>query len=116
MPNNKNITYSGLPYYGMILNNNLLFPTTNLHGKKFKTVKNIINPVVYETKFGKIWYPTMHLDLNYNPYIGSYSNANGPLGPYFAHGLGNTPNGIYENMNYGNSKKMKKNTKVKKNK
>lgn len=101
-----------LPPYGAIQNRNLNFPNARLNQQNIPliSVKNIINPRIPMTNsknsFGKIWYPSMFVDLNYNPESGGYINANGPLGPYFAQGLGNYPRSMFKEVNFG--KKVKR--------
>ena len=105
------ITYGDyfLPMYGAIQNRNLNFPNARLNQQNIPliSVKNIINPRIPHLKnsFGKIWYPSMFIDLNYNPESGGYINANGPIGPYFAQGLGNYPRSMFKEVNFG--KKVK---------
>lgn len=98
-----------LPPYGAIQNRNLNFPNARLNQQNIPliSVKNIINPRIPYSKnsFGKIWYPNMFIDLNYNPESGGYTNANGPIGPYFAQGLGNYPRSMFKEVNFG--KKVK---------
>ena len=98
-----------LPPYGAIQNRNLNFPNARLNQQNIPliSVKNIINPRTPHLKnsFGKIWYPSMFIDLNYNPESGGYINANGPIGPYFAQGLGNYPRSMFKEVNFG--KKVK---------
>lgn len=101
-----------LPPYGAIQNRNLNFPNARLNQQNIPSisVKNIINPRIPMTNsknsFGKIWYPSMFIDLNYNPESGGYINANGPIGPYFAQGLGNYPRSMFKEVNFG--KKVKR--------
>ena len=108
------ITYGDffLPPYGAIQNRNLNFPNVRLNQQNIPLIslKNIINPRIpinnSKNSFGKIWYPNMFIDLNYNPELGGYINANGPVGPYFAQGLGNYPRSMFKEVNFG--KKVKK--------
>uniref|UniRef100_A0A6C0LEK7 Uncharacterized protein n=1 Tax=viral metagenome TaxID=1070528 RepID=A0A6C0LEK7_9ZZZZ len=97
-----------LPPYGAIQNRNLNFPNARLNQQTIPliSVKNIINPRIPDPKnsFGKIWYPTMFIDSNYNPESGGYINANGPIGPYFAQGLGNYPRTMFKEVNFGKKK------------
>ena len=108
--------------YGAIQNRNLNFPNARLNEPTipFVSVKNIINPrIQYEkNSFGKIWYPNMFIDLNYNPESGGYISSNGPIGPYFAQGLGNYPRGMFKEVNFGKkaNKCSTSNTKVKEHK
>ena len=101
------LTYGdyGLPPYGAIQNRNLSFPNARLNEQNIPliSVKNIINPRIPYSKnsFGKIWYPTMFIDLNYNPESGGYVNSNGPIGPYFAQGIGNYPRSMFQEVNFG---------------
>ena len=99
-----------LPTYGAIQNRNLIFPNARVNQQHIPmiSVKNIINPRIphKKNKFGKMWYPNMFIDLNYNPETGGYINANGPIGPYFAQGLGNYPRSMFKEVNFG--KKVKK--------
>ena len=87
---------------------NLYFPNANLNQPDipFISVKNIIDPRIPHKKnsFGKLWYPNMFIDLNYNKEIGGYVNANGPIGPYFAQGLGNYPRSMFKEVNFGKKK------------
>jgi hypothetical protein len=96
--------------YGAIQNRNLNFPNARLNQQNIPliSVKNIINPRIpyLKNSFGKIWYPSMFIDLNYNPESGGYINANGPIGPYFAQGLGNYPRSMFKEVNFG--KKVKR--------
>lgn len=100
-----------LPPYGAIQNRNLNFPNARLNQQNIPliSVKNIINPRIPYSKnsFGKIWYPSMFIDLNYNPELGGYVNANGPIGPYFAQGLGNYPRSMFKELNFGTSKRSR---------
>ena len=115
----------GLPFSGAIYNREgLKFPNARTNVKSpYVSVKNIIDPrqcelatqltnkfgKKYKNKFGNIWYPSMYIDLNYNPHIGGYVNANGPIGPYFAQGLGNYPRSMYRLYNaHSNSAGSKK--------
>lgn len=109
----------GLPFSGAIYNREgLKFPNARTNVKSpYVSVKNIIDPrqcelatqltnkfgKKYRNKFGNIWYPSMYIDLNYNPEMGGYINANGPIGPYFAQGLGDYPRSMYRLYN-GHSK------------
>ena len=104
-----------LPMYGAIQNRNLNFPNASLNQQNipFISVKNIINPRIpriphSKNSFGKIWYPSMFIDLNYNPASGGYINANGPIGPYFAQGLGNYPRSMFKEVNFGKKVKSPK--------
>lgn len=112
------LTYgdNSLPTYGVIpnKNRNLYFPNARLNQQNIPLIpiKNIINPrlpTVYGNKntFGKIWYPNMYVDLNYNPEIGGYINSNGPIGPYFAQGLGNYPRSMYKQLSFGSPKRYR---------
>jgi hypothetical protein len=113
MYNKSSLTYGDyfLPPYGAIQNRDLNFPNARLNQQSIPliSVKNIINPRLpmtnYKNSFGKIWYPSMFIDLNYNPESGGYINANGPIGPYFAQGLGNYPRSMFKEVNFG--KKVK---------
>ena len=102
-----------LPPYGAIQNRDLNFPNARLNEptKPLISVKNIINPrfTVNENSFGKIWYPNMFIDLNYNPKTGGYVNSNGPIGPYFAQGLGNYPRSMFKEVYFGKNKNKVKN-------
>lgn len=105
--------YHGLPPpYGSIQNRNLYFPNSHLNQQNipYVSLKNIINPRMFNTKnsFGKMWYPNMFIDLNYNNEIVSYINSNGPIGPYFAQGLGNNPRSMFKEVNFGKQKKKNK--------
>ena len=109
-----------LPPYGAIQNRNLNFPNARLNQQNIPliSVKDIINPRIPMTNlknsFGEIWYPNMFIDLNYNPESGGYINANGPIGPYFAQGLGNYPRSMFKEVNFGKKvKKTSTNKKVK---
>jgi len=103
-----------LPMYGAIQNRNLNFPNARLNQQNIPliSVKNIINPRIpmnnSKNSFGKIWYPNMFIDLNYNPESGGYINANGPIGPYFAQGLGNYPRSMFKEVNFGRKVKSPK--------
>jgi hypothetical protein len=128
----QKVTYGdyGLPFYGAIYNRDLHFPNPYFNVKNNNneiSLKNVINPRMgnvlggtnFKNKnnsFGSLWYPNMYIDLNYNSGTGGYSN--GPMGPYFATGLGNYPNSIYKEVHYGTQKKLpkknKKNPKAKK--
>ena len=106
--------------YGAIQNRNLNFPNARLNQQNIPSisVKNIINPRIpisnSKNSFGKIWYPNMFIDLNYNPESGGYINANGPIGPYFAQGLGNYPRSMFKEVHFGKKvKKTSTNKKVK---
>jgi len=116
------ITYGDywLPPYGAIQNRNLNFPNARLNQQNVPliSVKNIINPRIPNQKnsFGKIWYPSMFIDLNYNSELGGYINANGPIGPYFAQGLGNYPRGMLKEVYFGKDKKKNYNNKKSKKK
>lgn len=118
----------GLPFSGAIYNREgLKFPNARTNVKSpYISVKNIIDPRQcelatqltnkfgkkyrnkFENKFGNIWYPSMYIDLNYNPEMGGYVNANGPIGPYFAQGLDNYPRSMYRLYN-GHSKSTSSN-------
>jgi len=110
-----------LPFYGAIYNRNLKFPNSNIHSyNDYVSIKNIINPRLCKpnafgkkNKYGNVWYPNMYIDNNYNSNIGGYSNANSPLGPYFALGLMNYPNSIYKEVYFGKNKKNPKSPKRK---
>lgn len=99
-----------LPPYGAIQNRNLNFPNARLNEQRIPliSVKELINPRIPHQKnsFGKIWYPNMFIDLNYNPETGGYINSNGSIGPYFAQGLGNYPRNMFKEVNFG--EKVKK--------
>jgi hypothetical protein len=125
----------GLPFYGAIYNRDLKFPNSNYTKPRVPTisVKNIINPRqcenfkkanefgkysskyskyskfsnYYKSKYGSIWYPHKFIDLNYNPSTGGYINSNGPLGPYFALGLGNYPRSMYQQVYFGGDKRSR---------
>lgn len=107
----SSLTYGdyGLPFYGAIQNRDLNFPNARLNQQNdpLISVKYIINPRIPYKKnsFGKIWYPNMYLDLNYNPKTGGYVNANGPIGPYFAQGLGNYPRSMFKEVYFGADKR-----------
>ena len=115
----RGITYGDnfLPYHGAIKNKDLHFPNAKLNQQDLNYVelKYIINPRLPYKKnsYGNTWYPNMYIDLMYNPCLGGYVNSNGPIGPYFAQGLGNYPRSMYREVNYGkkNTKKSSKNTK-----
>ena len=99
-----------LPFYGAIQNRNLIYPNPLINTlKNYNSVKNIINPRTYKNsgcnKYGKLWYPSMNIDLNYNKETGGYVNGNGPLGPYFALGLGNYPRSMYQRVYFGRKRK-----------
>ena len=104
------LTYGdyGLPPYGAIQNRDLRFPNARINefNEPYVSVKYLINPRIPYKKngFGKIWYPNMYIDLNYNPNTGGYINANGPIGPYFAQGLGNYPRKMFQEVYFGNKK------------
>lgn len=114
-PRNKTYGDYGLPTYGAIGNRNLKFVNARINQQKHPTVslKQIIDPRIDpiigtkmgtkmgNSNYGKIWYPHMNIDLNYNPNIGGYVNANGPIGPYFAQGLGNYPRSMYKQLYFG---------------
>ena len=110
----SSLTYGDyfLPMYGAIQNRNLKFPNARLNQQNIPliSVKNIINPRMTNSKnsFGKIWYPNMFIDLNYNPEPGGYVNSNGPIGPYFAQGLGNYPRSMFNEVNFGRKVKGQK--------
>ena len=106
--------------YGAIYNRNLLFQNAKINQQSVPTIslKNIIDPRLCSkpihnkhNSFGNIWYPTMYIDLNYNSSNGGYTNANGPIGPYFAQGLGNYPRSMFKEVKYGKSKKSTKSVK-----
>ena len=115
----KNYGDYTLPFYGAIYNRNLKFPNSNVNSyNNYISLKNIIDPRLcksntfgkknkYGNKYSNIWYPNMHIDNNYNPNIGGYLNANGPVGPYFALGLMNYPNSMYKELYFGKNKKIK---------
>lgn len=110
------LTYGdyGLPMYGVIQNRDLKFPNARLNqqNKPYISVKDIIDPrIPYKNSFGNIWYPNMYIDLNYNSNLGGYVNSNGPIGPYFAQGLGNYPRSMFREVYFG--KKTKKAKKAK---
>ena len=113
-----------LPPYGAIQNRNLYYPNSSLNQQNIPliSVKNIINPRLPKTNsknsFGKIWYPNLFIDINYNTKSGGYVNANSPIGPYFAQGLGNYPRSMFKEVNFGkdfNSIKAKENKSTRKN-
>lgn len=106
-----------LPFYGAIYQRNISFPNSNYNSHMdYVSLKNIINPRQCKTssfgknlnKYGNIWYPQMYIDNMYNPHYGGYINATGPIGPYYALGLGNVPRSMYKELYYG-----KKSTSVK---
>jgi hypothetical protein len=97
-----------VPFYGAIQNRNLMFPNPSInYGKTYNSIKNIINPRRTSgcNSYGKLWYPSMNIDLNYNKETGGYVNGNGPMGPYFALGLGNYPRSMYERVYFGIKRK-----------
>jgi hypothetical protein len=102
-----------LPTYGAIQNRNLNFPNARLNQQNIPliSIKNIINPRILHSKnsFGKIWYPSMFIDLNYNPESGGFINANGPIGPYFAQGLDNYPRSMFKEVHFGKNTNNKVN-------
>ena len=79
--NKSTLTYGDyfLPMYGAIQNRNLNFQNARLNQQNIPliSVKNIIDPRIPNSKnsFGKIWYPNMFIDLNYNSNTGGYINA-----------------------------------------
>lgn len=101
--------------YGAIQNRDLHFPNARLNEQNIPLIstKYIINPRMPHPKnsFGKIWYPTMYIDLNYNSKTGGYIDANGPIGPYFAQGLGNYPRSMFKEVSFGKKNKKVKNSK-----
>ena len=108
--NQSSITYGDywLPTYGTIKNRDLYFYNSRLNQQKTPliSVKNIINPRI--NSFGNLWYPHMFIDLNYNNKNGGYVNSNGPVGPYFARGIGKYPRGMFQETHFGDKKKNKK--------
>jgi hypothetical protein len=95
-----------LPFYGVIHNRNLYFPNAKINqpNKQSISLKNIINSRLptknpYKSNFGKFWYPQMDIDSSYNSSKGGYSY--GPMGPYFATGLGNYPRSMYKKVKFG---------------
>ena len=107
----SSLTYGDywLPPYGAIKNRNLNFPNARLNQQNIPSIslKNIINPRIPYKKnsYGKIWYPNMFIDLNYKNASGGYINGNGPIGPYFAQGLGNYPRSMFKEVNFGTTKR-----------
>ena len=78
-------------------------PIINNHSLNFKQIDNRENfgdttretlPAANEiTNWNKsLWYSNLDIDLNYNNKLYHSTNANSPIGPYFAQGLGNYPN------------------------
>lgn len=117
---NKNYGDYTLPFHGAIYYRNLQFPTSNINSKHdYVSLKPIINPRQCKpakfgnsnNKYGQLWYPQMYIDKNYNPNNGGYINANGPLGPYFAQGLMNTPRSMYVKQYFGQPSKSKSKSK-----
>jgi hypothetical protein len=99
-----------LPYYGAIKNNNLMYPNPLINrSNMYNSIKQIINPREKNSSkcnsYGKLWYPSMNIDLNYNKETGGYVNGNGPNGPYFALGLANYPRRMYERVYFGKKRK-----------
>ena len=97
-----------LPFYGAIKNRNLMYPNPLITTpNNYNSVKNIINPRIKSgcNSYGKLWYPSMNIDVNYNKETGGYVNANGPMGPYFALGLGNYPRSMYERVYFGRKRR-----------
>lgn len=95
-----------LPFYGVIHNRNLFFPNAKINqfNKPSISLKNIINSRLptknpYKSNFGKLWYPQMDIDSCYNTSKGGYSY--GPMGPYYATGLGNYPRSMYKKVKFG---------------
>lgn len=115
MPRANSITYGNYwsSPYGSIQNRNLYYVNPRLNEQKtpLTSLKGIINPGPKINSYGNLWYPHMFIDLNYNPKTGGYSNSNGPIGPYFAQGLGNYPRSMFKETKFGNKKKNKKNNK-----
>lgn len=115
----SSLTYGdyGLPPYGAIQNRDLHFPNARINefNNPYVSVKYLINPRIPNNKnaFGKIWYPNMYIDLKYNPNTGGYINANAPIGPYFAQGLGNYPRSMFQEVYFGRDNKPIKCTKGK---
>lgn len=105
--------------YGAIYNRDLKFPNPYYNKANFcnncgtnqeVSLKYIINPRNKLNSFGtfnSLWYPQMHIDLNYNPSTGGYVNANGPIGPYFATGQGNYPRSMFKEVYFGERKTLK---------
>lgn len=119
--NNQNLTYGDqqLPTYGVICNRDLKFINSRINYPSFQvrdtvSLKNIINPrTSCKNSFGKMWYPHKFIDVRYNPSIGGYVNANGPIGPYFAQGLGNYPRSMYKQVFFGTHSRSRSPTKYK---
>ena len=67
------------------------------------SLKNIINSNPYcnnfGNRFGNKWYTNRFIDTNYNQETGGYSY--GAMGPYYATGLGNYPNSMYQQVYFG---------------
>lgn len=45
-----------------------------------------------------LWFSHLNLDLNYNNNLYQSTNANSPIGPYFAQGLANYPNSTLKEL------------------
>jgi len=103
---NNTLTYENYwsSPYGLIQTKNFYFVNPRLN-KKGTSLKGIINPGPKTNSYGHLWYPQMFIDLNYNPKNGGYSNSNGPIGPYFAQGIGNYPRSMYKESKFGKKNK-----------
>lgn len=71
---------------------------TNISRTKETFENSTFKPYEVSNWNNSLWYSHLNLDLNYNNNLYQSTNANSPIGPYFAQGLANYPNSTLKEL------------------